>query len=184
MDFLDFDNHDLYFDEPLAPEDEMLLQKAAEAYPEKETEIILQDLRSRLPDSLTVIVALYRFYYYQHRYPDALYIAAKALEVSGTKLGIRLDWKDLTKEDLGTGVLVSMGLLRFYILSLKASAYLFMRIGQIEQANERLKKIVELDPSDQFGVQFLFKIAEKEICIKQAEQNNITSIFKKQNQRG
>lgn len=177
MDFLDFNNHELYFDEPLAFEDEMLLKKAAETYPAKETELILKDLRSRLPDNLTIIVALYRFYYYQHRYPDALYIATKALDVSAKKLGLRVDWKNLTKEKLGMSVLVSMGLLRFYMLSLKASAFLLMRVGQVEQAHERLKKIAELDPSDQFGVAFLLKIAEKNLTTKYAEQHNIESIF-------
>lgn len=177
MDFLDFENHDLYFDEPLSSADEELLQKAAELYPDKETETILLDLQSRLPESLTIIVALYRFYYYQHRYTDALEIADKALSVSAQMMGLTIEWDALTEHHLGKGVFVSMGLIRFYMLGLKASAYLYMRVGDIYQAHERLKKIVELDPADQFGASFLLKMAVKEMTLKEAEKHNVKSIF-------
>lgn len=177
MDFLDFENHDLYFDESLSEHDEALLKKAADAYPSKETETILLDLQSRIPDSLIIIVALYRFYYYQHRYHDALRIAASALNISSSRLDLCVEWEQLTENHLGQGVFISMGLIRFYMLGLKASAYLLMRLGEIEQAYARLKKIVELDPADQFGAAFLFKVAEKELSVIQAEQHNIESLF-------
>jgi len=177
MDFLDYENHELYFDTPLSDADEELLKQAAESYPSKQTEDILQDLHTRLPENLVVIVALYRFYYYQHRYKDALGIAKKSLDISAEKLGLRVDWKDLTESRLGSGVFISMGLVRFYMLSLKASAYLLLRTDEIEQAYERLAKIVELDPADQFGAAFLLRMAEKELSIKHAEEHNITSLF-------
>lgn len=177
MDFLDYENHDLYFDDPLSTEDEVLLKNAAEVYPSKETEVILLDLHSRLPDNLIVIVALYRFYYYQHRYEDALEIASKSLEISATKMGLRVDWSELTESRMGMGVFISMGMVRFYMLALKASAFLYMRTGKIEKAYERLAKIVELDPADQFGAGFLLRMAEKELSIKHAEQHNIQSLF-------
>lgn len=177
MDFLDFENHDLYFDEPLSMDDEILLKAAADAYPSKKTEDILLNLQSRLPENLTIIVALYRFYYYQHRYHDALDVSERALAVSAAKLDLHVDWQNLTESHLGNGVFVSMGLIRFYMLGLKASAYLLMRIDEIEQAHERLKKIVELDPADQFGAAFLLKMAEKELSAKQARQHNIDSLF-------
>ena len=179
MDFLEFENHDLYFDEPLSADDEILLIKAANAYPANETEEILLDLQSRLPENLTVIVALYRFYYYQHRYQDALNIAAKALELSAAMMGLQVGWEELTENHLGKGVFVSMGLIRFYMLGLKASAYLLLRVGDITQAHARLKKIIELDPADQFGAGFLLKMAEKELSVLHAEQHNIESLFQR-----
>lgn len=177
MDFLDYEKHDLYFDEPLCPEDEVLMQNAAEAYPSNETDEILQDLHSRLPDNLVIIVALYRFYYYQHRYQEALEIAQKSLDISSEKMGLKVEWKELTECRLGMGVFVSMGMVRFYMLALKASAFLLLRTGDIEDAYERLAKIVELDPADQFGASFLLHMAEKELSIKHAEQYNIQSLF-------
>lgn len=177
MDFLDFENHVLYFDEALSGDDETLLVEAANAYPEKETEDILLDLQARLPTNLTIIVALYRFYYYQHRYQEALSIADKALQVSASMMGLQVGWENLTENHLGKGVFVSMGLIRFYMLGLKASAYLLLRVGEIEQAHARLKKITELDPGDQFGADFLFKMAEKELSARYARQHNIESLF-------
>ena len=177
MDFLDFENHDLYFDEKMSAEDDLLLKKAADEYPSKQSEGILQDLQSRLPDNLTIIVALYRFYYYQHRYHDALDISARAMDISAEMMGLDIHWKEISEQHLGEGVFVSMGLIRFYMLALKASAFILMRINETEKAHARLKKIIELDPADQFGAVFLFKIAEKKMSLKHAEQNNIESLF-------
>ena len=178
MDFLDFEHHDLYFDEPLDVNDEELLNRAANLYPSKVTEQILLELQTRIPQSLTVVVALYRFYYYQHRYQDALYIAARAMAISGAKVGLEGSWNSLTRDHIGKGVFVSMGLVQFYMLSLKASAYLLMRVGEIAQAHERLKKIVELDPADQFGAAFLYSIAEKELSAREAEECNVQSLYR------
>jgi len=177
MDFLEFEQHDLYFDEALSVEDETLLKKAADAYPSEETETILRGMQLRLPENLTILVALYRFYYYQHRYQDALDISARAIDVSASMMGLAISWEDLTESHIAQGVFVSMGLIRFYMLCIKASAYLLMRIGEIEQAEERLKKIIELDPADQFGAAFLLKMAEKELIAKLAKQHNIESLF-------
>jgi tetratricopeptide (TPR) repeat protein len=177
MDFLDFDNHELYFDGDLSSADEALLKKAADAYPSKESENILLELHDRLPNSLTVIVALYRFYYYQHRYHDALAIAGIAMDVSANMMGVSVAWHQITEMHLGKGVLVSMGLTRFYILALKASAYVLMRIGEVEQAHARLQKIIELDPVDQFGASFLYRMAEKELGIQRAAKHNVASLF-------
>lgn len=177
MDFLDFENHELYFDEAMSADDQALLKQAADAYPEAESENIIQELHQRLPDNLTVIVALYRFYYYQHRYYDALEISSKAITISSKKLGLKVDWVDLTEDHLGRVVFVSIGLARFYMLALKASAYLMMRVGEIAQGYDRLKVITELDPADQFGASFLYKIAEKELCVQHAAQHHVESIY-------
>jgi len=177
MDFLDFENHDLYFDEAMSSEDDLLLKRAANEYPSKRTEEILLDLQARLPDNLTIIVALYRFYYYQHRYQDALDISARAMEISANMMGLDLHWQEISEQHLGEGVFVSMGLIRFYMLALKASAFILMRINETEQAHERLKKIIELDPGDQFGAEFLYKISERKMSLKHAERENVESLF-------
>ena len=56
MDFLDFDDDSLYFDEPLTKEQEELLQQASEYYPEPKAERLLDRLYALKPDSLTVLV--------------------------------------------------------------------------------------------------------------------------------
>ena len=173
MDFLDFDDHTLYFDEPLTPEQTSMLAQAAKAYPD--SELLLNELFQLRPDSLTVLVACYRYYYYQHRYEEALDVAEHA-----KSLGLKVDWQELDERYLGQGVFVSMGLIRFYMLALKGSAYLLMRLGRIDDALKRLRKIIELDPADQFGAAFLYQMAEREQANLQAESySNIESLFRR-----
>ena len=180
MDFLDFDDDSLYFDEPLTKEQEELLQQASEYYPEPEAERLLDRLNALKPDSLTVLVALYRFYYYQHRYEEAFAIAEQAMSVSVRFMGLTMSWERLSEQYLGQGVFVSMGLIRFYMLALKGSAYLLMRLGRIEEALPRLNKIIELDPADQFGAAFLLRVAEREqVNMKVEGQSNIESLFRR-----
>lgn len=178
MDFLDFENHDLYFDEALTPQQTSTLMQAAEAYPDKKTEHLLRGLYAEKPESMHVLVALYRFYYYQHRYGDALDIAAHAIDASARSLGLTVDWSELCAHHLG--VSASMGLIRFYMLALKAVAYLLLRLGRVDEAIARLNKIIELDPADQFGATFLHKIARKEQVNRDAAtQANVESLFRR-----
>jgi tetratricopeptide (TPR) repeat protein len=180
MDFLDFDDHTLYFDEPLTASQEALLLQAAEAYPEQRAEVLLDNLFRQKSDSLTVLVACYRFYYYQHRYVDALRIAEQAIRASAHSMGLKVGWEALSEQHLGQGVFVSMGLIRFYMLALKGSAYLLMRLGRIDEALMRLNKIVELDPGDQFGAKFLHEMAAREqVNLHAAEHSNIESLFRR-----
>jgi tetratricopeptide (TPR) repeat protein len=180
MDFLDFDDHSLYFDEPLTKQQDSMLRQASEQYPDPEAERMLDGLYAQMPESLIVLVALYRFYYYQHRYEEALEIAERAMAVAAKMMGLTISWARLNAQYLGQGAFVSMGLIRFYMLALKGSAYLMMRLGLIEQALPRLSKIVELDPSDQFGAAFLLKMAQKEeVNMKVEEHDNIESLFRR-----
>lgn len=161
MDFLDFEGEKLYFDEPVSVEVEELLIKASDAGREDGVEEILMKAYSLEPNHLMVLVALYRFYYYTQRYEKALVIADKAIKVSKTQLGLREDWRNMTANELGHGVLVSMGLTRFYLHALKASGFISLRMRNISAALERLNKLAELDPSDQFGASALINIAKK-----------------------
>jgi tetratricopeptide (TPR) repeat protein len=178
MDFLDFEIHELYFDEALTPEQTSMLKQAAEAYPDNRTEELLRELYAEKAESLHILVALYRFYYYQHRYEDALDIASHAISVSAKNLGLTVDWSELGAHHFG--VSASMGLIRFYMLALKAAAYLLLRLGRVEEAIARLNKVVELDPADQFGATFLLKIAKKEQVNRDAvKQANVASLFRR-----
>jgi hypothetical protein len=109
-----------------------------------------------------VHVALYRYFYYQHRYEDAMIIIDRSIKVSGAKLGLPQQWEDVHPENLGSGVFVSMGLTRYYISALKAKAYLMLRLNYLDAAIVCLEKIQQLDPKDQFGSAFLLKIAKRE----------------------
>ncbi|GAB4357479.1 MAG: hypothetical protein Kow0060_10870 [Methylohalobius crimeensis] len=103
------------------------------------------------PRNLSVLVALYRFYYYQHRLEDARMAAFHALAVSGERLGLPADWSQLDWAHLGHSATRSMGLLRFYLLALKGVGYLNLRLGASIAGMAMLAKVREMDPQDQLG---------------------------------
>lgn len=160
MDLLDFEAQDLYFDEAMEPEIEALLVCAADGYGEGRAETPLLKAYALRPRNLTVLVALYRYYYYQHRPAQAREIAWRAMAVVGERLRFPASWRQLTVEDLGAGALRSMGLVRFYLLALKAAAYLSLRLGERALAAEMLRKLVALDPKDRLGGRALLDFAE------------------------
>ncbi len=159
MDLLDFKGEDLYFERALPVEVESLLRKAAKAYPAPRTEALLTRAYFLEPQHLTVLVALYRFYYYRHRYADALLVADRSLQAAGRQLGVSDDWRRFDPARLGHGAMVSLGLTRFYLLALKGAGYLQLRLGDLPGALERLEKLAELDPKDQLGAEPLIELA-------------------------
>lgn len=161
MDFLDFEGEKLYFDEPVSSEVKVLLDKASALGRDDAAEKLLMRAYLLEPEHLTVLVALYRYFYYKQRLEDALIVGERALEVSARLLGLRSSWKDLTINELGQGVMVSMGLTRFYLHSLKAVGFILLRLKRITESLERLNKLKELDTSDQFGARPLIDIAIK-----------------------
>ena len=121
MDLLDFEGQDLYFDEPLQQETRSCIDQAAERYGDEAAESLLLRAYFLEPQHPMVLVALYRFFYYQHRYEEALSIAEKAIRVSAKMMGLTLSWERISEQYLGQGVFVSMGLICFYMLALKGS---------------------------------------------------------------
>jgi hypothetical protein len=105
------------------------------------------------------LVAMYRYYYYQHRLEDALIIAHQALAVSGTRLGFPAAWHQLSSAHLGAGALISMGMVRFYLLALKAAGYLNLRLQKWQTAVDMLTKVSSLDEADRLGATALLEIA-------------------------
>ena len=159
MDLLDFSENSLYFDEPLAEVATTLIEQAAVEYGESDVEPLLLEAYKVAPEHLMVLVALYRYYYYQHRLEDALDIAHQALAVSGKRLRFPIDWARLSNEHLGAGALVSMGMVRFYLLALKAAGYLNLRLQNWQSAIDMLTKVSDLDEADRLGTAALLEIA-------------------------
>ena len=179
MDFLDFDGKDLYFDSPTSKEVEDLINKASILYPDEKAELCLLRCFLAEPENLSVHVSLYRYYYYKHDYVAALKVAERTLESAGKALGYLGNWKDMTEGNLMRGLLVSMGLTRYYMHALKASAYVLMRIDDLQQAVQRLEKVNEMDTENQFGAEELLQIARRrlrEIEIENHEADNVSTL--------
>jgi len=173
VDFLDFSGEKLYFDDPVSLEVEKLLKRASDFGTSDEAEVSLMRAYFLEPEHLTVLVALYRYFFYKHRYDEALVVADRTLDISAKRLGLRRHWSDMTVAEIGHGVLVSMGLTRFYLFALKASGYMYMRLGDMVSALERLNKVAELDPADQFGSSPLIEIAKRHMAKAEAESRTL-----------
>jgi tetratricopeptide (TPR) repeat protein len=157
-DLMAFDDVQLYFDEPAAPGTEELLAEAAASYGEDTAEFALLRAYFLAPRQLGVLVALYRYYFYQHRLDDALRTAERAMAVSGDRLALAHEWHGLRPEGIGEAATQSIGLLRFYLLALKASAIVLLRMGQRDEGCRRLTKLAELDPQDRLGAAALLRV--------------------------
>ena len=160
MDLMDFEGGQLYFEESLPPDVETLLQQAGELYGDGEAEPLLVEALRLAPESLNVLVAAYRFYYYQHRLNDALNIAGLALAVTSRRLEIPADWNVLTSAHISQAGPAAMALVRFHLLSLKAEAYLLLRLGRTMEGRAMLLKLLELDSHNRLGAKQLLEVAE------------------------
>lgn len=161
MDLLDFSDCKLYFEDPLPAEVACLIEQAARDYGEASAEPALLRARRLAPENLTVLVGLYRYYFYQHRLEDALQIAEGAVELSGRHLGLPADWSALDESRLGAAAAISFGLLRFYLLALKAASVVLLRLGRIADSRPRLMKLAELDSRDQLGAAKLLELVDE-----------------------
>lgn len=161
MDLLDLDGQQLYFDEPMPEKVRHLLMQAAAAYGDGQAESLLLRAFLYAPDNLSVLVALYRTYYYQHRLEEAKQVAQRTLQVVSERLDFPKDWREVDLAELSHAVLKSMGLVRFYLLTLKAEAYLDLRLGQPEEGKARLRKVAELDATDHFGAAALLDMLSR-----------------------
>ncbi len=159
-DLLDFEADTLYFDEPLSDEVQHQLDLAAEQYGTPDAEQALLQAYFLEPEHPLVLVALYRYFYYQHRLEEALLVADRVLRVFARRLRLPESWQKLDKIRFGGGVMVSMTMIRFYLLALKGAGYLELRLGRHLSAIARLKKVSEFDKEDRLGVQALMKVAQ------------------------
>lgn len=161
MDLLDFNECKLYFEEPVPAEAERLIAQAALEYGEPTAEFSLLRAHLLAPENLSVLVGLYRYYFYQHRLEDALQVAERAMQLSGRQLGLPADWHLLDECRLGLAAESSFGLLRFYLLALKAASIVQLRMGRIADSRERLVKLSELDSRDQLGAAKLLEVVDE-----------------------
>lgn len=185
MDLLDLDGEALYFDEPLTSDVQALIDESSAHYrtctPDDQdgeaVERVSVDaaewplLRAFLkaPEQLAVIVALYRFFYYRQRYPEALAMADRAIVLSCRQLALPEDWRAIDKASLEAAAQRSMTTTRFLLLALKGAAWLLLRQQQPQAALERLAPIIAFDSEDRLRASDLQRWAEKALLRAQVD---------------
>jgi len=159
IDLMEMSDHDLYFDQPLAKSLEGLIRQAASLYHRPESEYMLLAAYMIQPHHPTVHVALYRYYYYKHRLAEALMMAERTLEDSGIRLGFLGHWSEATLARLKASE-SNMTMVRYYLLALKGSGFLCLRMGRRNEGVIRLQKVIEMDREDRLGARAILQVVE------------------------
>ncbi|WP_320818661.1 hypothetical protein [Thalassolituus sp.] len=157
MDLQDFKGQMMYFDAPLPEGVDELLNQASESYGEGDAESYLLQAYALAPENMTVLVALYRFFYYQHRLPEAIDVAYQVMSGVAPIIGFPDHWRKLKFKHLTYGVMESFTLVRFYLLAVKGAAFMNLRIGNVPEGIEMLNKVVEFDSNDRLGARALLQ---------------------------
>ena len=113
------------------------------------------------PEHPAVFVARYRFYFYKHRLAKARAVAERCLEQTARRMSIPVDWRELgaCPEVFPQAAANDYTALpRFYLFTLKALAYLHMRLGEFVPATDMLGVISLLDPLDRLGARLLVEV--------------------------
>jgi tetratricopeptide (TPR) repeat protein len=112
-------------------------------------EALLREAHALAPQCLPVYFALYKFYFYKKRLADAEVAALQGLEAAARQAGIAADWNLLGAQS--TAWADTTGPQHFYLFSLKALAFIRLRLGRVQDATALLDKLNELDPQDSVG---------------------------------
>lgn len=163
MDLLQFDAKDLYFDQEDSLEVRNLIQFASELYGSGQAELPLLKAYLRAPESLNVLVALNRFYYYQHRLSEALLIAEKALVLIRRDIGFPEDWRDLQSQHIRRAPEELLTRIRLYLFTLKSIGFLHMRLMNLPLSRGIFEKLVALDDKDRIGAKGLLDLVVRKL---------------------
>jgi tetratricopeptide (TPR) repeat protein len=161
MDLLDFEAQGLYFEQPDVAGVKELIATAAENYAGGDAELSLLQAYFLAPESLNVLVALNRFYYYQHRLEEALAATSKALVVIRPTIAFPEDWQDVQISDITEAPADLLTNVRLYLFTLKAIGFLNMRLENLDLSQAIFEKLVELDSKDRIGAQGLLELVVK-----------------------
>lgn len=160
MDLLQFEAKDLYFEHADNDEVQALIQSASENYGNGDAELLLLKAYLRAPQSLNVLVALNRFYYYQHRLEEALLISEQALELIRDGLDFPKDWQLLSPSHVTQMPKESLTRLRLYLFTLKSVGFLNMRLENLALSQSIFTKLVDLDEFDRIGAKDLLELVQ------------------------
>jgi tetratricopeptide (TPR) repeat protein len=134
------------------------LRDAASAYADTDrAEALLCEARALDPQCLPVYFALYKFYFYKRRLAEAEATALQGIEVAARQAGFATDWNLLGPHSAAWAD--TDGPQHFYLFSLKALAFIRLRLGRAGEAAVLLDKLAELDPQDSVGAAVIRALA-------------------------
>ncbi len=145
----------------LPPEAEHHLWEAGRSYHLDEVaEAHLKEAQLLAPGHAAVLIGLYRFYFYKGRLAEALEVARVCLAKAARENLLADDWRRVQRGNVDFGSFDAM-LPRFYLFTLKAYAYLQMRLGNLEEGRAAVMKLLEIEPTDKIGARVLLDVLER-----------------------
>jgi len=142
------ENACLGFGLPAEAEQEIRLAGAA-YHAEAEAERHVLRAFELAPGHPATHIALYRFYFYRNRLAEALTVGLRCLAHAASINGLPHDWRVVAPSQADFGHYSVLP--RFYLFTLKGCAYLSLRLGNLEQGDAMLTKLMELDAADKVG---------------------------------
>jgi len=134
----------------LPPAIEWELNAAAAAYSDDDrAEQHLQRAYLLAPEHPAVHIGLYRFYFYKNRLPEALAVGERCLAKAARDNGLPFAWQAVLPQLANFSSYAALP--RFYLFTLKACAYLNMRLDNLEAGEAMLATLIELDPLDRMN---------------------------------
>ncbi len=121
----------------------------------------LRDAQALAPDHAAVLIGLYRFYFYKGRLSEALDVARVCLAKAARDNNLDIDWRCVSPGDADFSSYDAI-LPRFYLFTLKAYAYLQMRLGNLTEGHEAVQKLLALDPSDKLNARLLLDVWQRQ----------------------
>jgi Flp pilus assembly protein TadD len=111
------------------------------------------------PEHPAVLLAHYRYFLYKHRYQEAERYARRCLGQASDELGlpaVLMDTQPTHADFTSTDPRV-----RFWLYGMQALGYVVIRAGRQQEGVALMRKVVELDPSDQTKTRVLLEVIEK-----------------------
>lgn len=145
-----FVRDEVHFGFDLAPDVNALLQGAASKIAtRKESLKSLIEAQKSAPYQIEVLVAMYKFYFYQGETEKAEELVFQTLIKSSLLGGFNYNWLTLTADSTDWNNPRKPG--RVFLYSLKALAFIRLRQHNLKDAASILEVLQRLDPDDQIG---------------------------------
>ncbi len=122
-------------------------------------EQLLLQAREAMPESLEILVALYKLYAYSNRFDQSLALIRCVLAAAASREGFDADWRRLDSDSAAW--FPAEGAVRHYLYAMKAMGFVSLRKGDLATANAVLARLATLDPRDQVGGSVVLEMAQR-----------------------
>ena len=124
-------------------------------------ELILLQARDAAPQCLSVYFSLYKFYFYKQKLAQAEQTVLDSLQVAAELGEFTNDLETLTPTAAPWADVTHPA--HFYLFSLKALAFIRLRLKRADESKQLLDKLAELDPQDQVGGSVIRELLQRSV---------------------